>query len=53
MQGEERHDPTGSLLKRIHEIYATLPTGERKVADTILNAPSEMAVWTASSYNFV
>ncbi|GHH02460.1 MurR/RpiR family transcriptional regulator [Pseudodonghicola xiamenensis] len=48
MQGEERHDPTGSLLKRIHEIYATLPTGERKVADTILNAPSEMAVWTAS-----
>ena len=37
-----------SLLKRIHEAYSSLPGGERKVADAILNAPSEMAVWTAS-----
>ncbi|TDE36726.1 MurR/RpiR family transcriptional regulator [Antarcticimicrobium sediminis] len=37
-----------SLLKRIHEAYSALPGGERKVADAILNAPSEMAVWTAS-----
>jgi DNA-binding MurR/RpiR family transcriptional regulator len=37
-----------SLLKRIHEAYCSLPGGERKVADAILNSPSEMAVWTAS-----
>jgi len=48
VQSEDRQDRTGSLLKRIHEAYAGLPAGERRVADTILNAPSEMAVWTAS-----
>ncbi|MFD0982748.1 MurR/RpiR family transcriptional regulator [Tropicimonas aquimaris] len=38
----------GSLLRRIHEAYAALPDSERRVADTILNAPAEMPVWTAT-----
>ncbi|MDX2482569.1 MAG: MurR/RpiR family transcriptional regulator [Pseudodonghicola sp.] len=48
VQDQEQHDRTGSLLKRIHEGYGAFPAGERRVADAILNAPFEMAVWTAS-----
>ncbi len=48
MHKNEAESRPESLLKRIHEAYASLPGGERKVADAILNAPSEMAVWTAS-----
>ena len=48
MREQVQNDRTGSLLKRIYEAYGALPPGERKVADAILNAPAEMAVWTAS-----
>lgn len=48
MHNNEAEDRPESLLKRIHEAYSSLPGGERKVADAILDAPSEMAVWTAS-----
>lgn len=37
-----------SLLGRLHEAYPSLPESERRVADTILNTPSEMPVWTAT-----
>ncbi|PTW50612.1 MurR/RpiR family transcriptional regulator [Rhodovulum kholense] len=47
-QMEDGAEPAGSLLKRIHRAYDGLPGGERKVADAILSAPHEMAVWTAS-----
>jgi len=39
---------SASLLGRLHEAYSSLPESERRVADTILNTPSEMPVWTAS-----
>lgn len=43
------HDTgTASLLHRLHEAYPGLPESERRVADTILNTPREMPVWTAS-----
>jgi len=47
-ENEDGAEPAGSLLKRIHRAYDALPGGERKVADAILDAPYEMAVWTAS-----
>lgn len=37
----------GSLLQRLHEVYAALPGQERRAADLILDQPQEMAVWTA------
>lgn len=36
-----------TIAQRIHEAYPKLPEGERKVADTILVAPSELAVCNA------
>jgi DNA-binding MurR/RpiR family transcriptional regulator len=37
-----------SLVKRIHEEYEGLPTGERKVADLVLDFPGELAAYSAS-----
>ncbi|EPX76573.1 MurR/RpiR family transcriptional regulator [Salipiger mucosus] len=48
MPPDPRTDAPVSLLRRLHEAYAILPGRERLVADTILNAPAEMAVWSAS-----
>jgi DNA-binding MurR/RpiR family transcriptional regulator len=48
MNADAPSNARGSLLRRIHETYASLPDRETRVADTILNAPSEMPVWTAS-----
>ncbi|MEO0820452.1 MAG: MurR/RpiR family transcriptional regulator [Pseudomonadota bacterium] len=35
--------PEGSLTQRIHAVYAALPDGERRAADTVLEAPGELA----------
>lgn len=35
------------MVQRIHESYSGLPEGERKVADTVLAAPAELAVCNA------
>lgn len=48
MRNNQAPDARGSLLKRIHAAYEKLPTGERQVADTLLDSPQEVAVWTAS-----
>lgn len=37
-----------SLVIRAHEAYGTLPSGERKVADVVLDFPGELAAYTAS-----
>lgn len=37
-----------SLSQRIHRVYASLPGGERKVADLLLDAPGELAFRKAS-----
>jgi DNA-binding MurR/RpiR family transcriptional regulator len=37
-----------SLVNRVHEAYAALPSGERKVADLVLDFPGELAAYTAS-----
>ena len=37
-----------SLTQRIHRVYAELPAQERAVADLALDAPGEVAVWTAA-----
>jgi DNA-binding MurR/RpiR family transcriptional regulator len=37
-----------SLVKRIHSDYEGLPTGERKVADLVLDFPGELAAYSAS-----
>ena len=36
------------ISRRIHEAYSALPEGERRIAEKILEAPAELAVWTAS-----
>jgi DNA-binding MurR/RpiR family transcriptional regulator len=37
-----------SLAKRIHARYEDLPSGERKVADLVLDFPGELAAYSAS-----
>lgn len=37
-----------SLVNRVHETYARLPSGERKVADVVLDFPGELAAYSAS-----
>lgn len=37
-----------SLVDRVHAAYAALPSGERKVADLVLDFPGELAAYTAS-----
>jgi len=37
-----------SLVNRVHEAYAALPAGERKVADVVLDFPGELAAYSAS-----
>jgi DNA-binding MurR/RpiR family transcriptional regulator len=37
-----------SLVNRVHAAYAALPSGERKVADLVLDFPGELAAYTAS-----
>ncbi|WP_343081429.1 MurR/RpiR family transcriptional regulator [Ostreiculturibacter nitratireducens] len=36
------------LVRRIHEAYSSLSSSERRIADTILESTSELAVWSAS-----
>ncbi|WP_238365367.1 MurR/RpiR family transcriptional regulator [Mesobacterium pallidum] len=47
MPKETAQPPRKAIAQRIHEAYPTLTGGERKVADTILVAPSELAVCNA------
>lgn len=37
-----------TLSQRIHRVYATLPAGERKVADLLLDVPGDLAFRNAS-----
>lgn len=37
-----------SLIQRVHQVYPQLPSGERKVADAILESPGDLAIRTAS-----
>lgn len=37
-----------TLAKRIHEAFSGLPDGERRIAETVLHDPAELAVATAS-----
>lgn len=37
-----------SLVVRVHENYGRLPSGERKVADVVLDFPGELAAYSAS-----
>ena len=37
-----------SLVNRIHSEYGALPSGERKVADLVLDFPGELAAYSAS-----
>lgn len=37
-----------SISKRIHETYGGLPEGERRIADSLLKHPAELAVATAT-----
>lgn len=46
MQEPEREDK--SLVNRVHAFYAQLPSGERKVADVVLDFPGEIAAYSAS-----
>lgn len=39
---------TITISKRIHEAYGGLPDGERRIADSLLKNPSELAVATAT-----
>lgn len=39
------HQP---VTRRIHEAYSTLPEGERRIADAILDSPADLAVFSAS-----
>ena len=36
------------MIRRIHEAYSALPGGERRIADAILESPSDLAVFSAS-----
>ena len=48
MPGNEAASSPDALYQRIHAAYASLPAGERRVADLVLEAPGDLAVWTAS-----
>ncbi|MBK0398052.1 MurR/RpiR family transcriptional regulator [Limibaculum sp. M0105] len=37
-----------TLTQRIHRVYDSLPEGERKAADLVLDMPGELATWAAS-----
>lgn len=37
-----------TMARRIHEAYSGLSEGERRIAETILESPAELAVFTAS-----
>lgn len=37
-----------SLVIRVHEAYAALPSGERKIADVVLDFPGDLAAYSAS-----
>lgn len=39
---------SGSLSQRVHRHYPLLPTQERAVADLVLEAPGDIALWSAS-----
>ncbi|MDF2232918.1 MurR/RpiR family transcriptional regulator [Albimonas sp. CAU 1670] len=40
--------PDASLIQRIHRIYASLPDGERRAVDLVLEGPGELALWPAT-----
>lgn len=48
MHKNSTQTPSKSLTQRVHEVYAQLPNGERKVADVILESPGDLALLTAS-----
>lgn len=37
-----------SIVERIHEAYESLPEGERRIADSILEAPADLALFSAT-----
>lgn len=48
MPGKKPSLSAQTLGQRIHRVYATLPAGERKVADLLLDVPGDLAFRNAS-----
>lgn len=46
MQVTEHTDKT--LVNRVHKLYGQLPSGERKIADVVLEFPGDIAAYSAS-----
>jgi len=48
MPNNQAVDSERSIVERIHEAYESLPEGERRIADAILEAPSDVALFSAT-----
>lgn len=48
MRNNSADFPPQTMTRRIHEAYSALPEGERRIADSILESPAELAVFSAS-----
>ncbi|MBE9476344.1 MAG: MurR/RpiR family transcriptional regulator [Proteobacteria bacterium] len=48
MTANPKKNSLPSLTQRLHQTYSTMPGGEKKVADTVLKSPGDLAIWTAS-----